>query len=224
MGRLGRIKRGLYYVIRPGQTSLTAPVDSFLLASKIAPDAVLSYHTALDLLGLAHSSFSTYYCFSNRFQPALRFRKDQFRVIVTPRALRNNSRELIATEKVDRLGAKLVVTRKERTLVECLEKPQYCGGFEEMYRSLEKIPFIQPDVLLTYLDMREQKKLYARTGFFLEQHREGLHVEESLLKLIARNIPAQPLYLSPRRKGGALMRRWNLIVPEVVRDRRWEER
>lgn len=224
MGRLGRIKEGLYFVIRPGQTPETAPVDPFLLASKLTPDAVLSYQTALDLLGFGHSVFNTYYCFSNRFRPALKFRKDHFRVVVTPETLQKKNKELFGIEKVERLGVKLVVTGKERTLVECLEKPQNCGGFEEMYRSLEKIPFIQPDVLLAYLDLREQKNLYARTGFFLEQHRDELHIEESLLLRLSESVPVQPLYWSPQRRGGILMKRWNLIVPESVGNRSWEAR
>lgn len=224
MGRVGMVKEGLYYAIRPGQSAQTAPVDPFLLASKLAPDGVLSYHTALDLLGFGHSAFNTYYCFSNRFRPALRFRRDHFRVVVTPEKLQKKSQELFGTEKVERQGVKLIVTGKERTLVECLEKPQNCGGFEEMYRSLEKVPFIQPDILLTYLDLREQKNLYARVGFFLEQHRDDLHVEESLSRQLLQNVPAQPVYWTQHRKGGVLMKRWNLIVPEAVRDRSWEDR
>ncbi|HEX9657743.1 MAG TPA: type IV toxin-antitoxin system AbiEi family antitoxin [Bacteroidota bacterium] len=224
MGRLGMIKEGLYYAIRPGQSAQTAPVDPFLLASNLAPDAVLSYHTALDLLGFGHSVFNTYYCFSNRFRPALRFRRDHFRVVVTPEKLQKKSQQLFGTEKVERLGVKLVVTGKERTLVECLEKPQNCGGFEEMYRSLEKIPFIRPDVLIQYLDLREQKNLYARVGFFLEQHPEDLHIEDSLLRQLAQSVPAQPVYWTPQSKGGVLVKPWNLIVPEAVRDRSWQER
>jgi predicted transcriptional regulator of viral defense system len=224
MRRVGMIKEGLYYVIRPGQSAQTAPVDPFLLVSKLAPDTVLAYHTALDLLGFGHSVFNTYYCFSSRSRPALRFRQDHFRVVVTPEKLQKKSQELFATETVERQGVKVIVSGKERTLVECLEKPQNCGGFEEMYRSLEKIPFINPDLLIQYLDLRDQRNLYARTGFFLAQHQEDLHVEESFLQKLAQNVPAQPLYWTPQRKGGVLMKRWNLIVPEAVRDRSWEER
>lgn len=224
MGRVGMIKKGLYYAVRPGQNAQNAPVDPFLLASKLALDAVLAFHTALDVMGYGHSVFNTYYCFSNRFRPAVRFRRDHFRVVITPEKLQKKSQEFFGTEKVERLGQKIVVTGRERTLVECLEKPQNCGGFEETYRSLEKIPFIQPDLLLSYLDIREQKNLYARIGFFLEQHRDDLYVEESLLLRLARSVPAQPVYWTPQRKGGVLAKPWNLIVPESVRDRRWEDR
>ena len=224
MGRVGMIKEGLYYAVRPGKSVQNVPVDPFLLASKLASDSVLAFHTALDVLGYGHSIFNTYYCFSNRFRPALRFRHERFRIVITPEKLQKKSQEIFGTERVERLGVKLSVTGKERTLVESLEKPQYCGGFEETYRSLEKIPFIQPDVLLAYLDHREQKNLYARVGFFLEQHRGEFHVEESLLRLLEQDVPAQPVYWAPQRKGGVLAKPWNLIVPESVRDRRWEDR
>jgi predicted transcriptional regulator of viral defense system len=224
MGRVGMIKEGLYYAIRPGQNAQNMPVDPFLLAFKLASDSVLAFHTALDALGYGHSVFNTHYCFSNRYRPPLRFRRDHFRVVITPEKLQRKSQEHFGTEMVERLGVKLNVTGKERTLVECLETPQNCGGFEEMYRSLEKIPFLQPDLLLAYLDLRERKNLYARVGFFLQQHRADLHVEESLLHRLAQSVPAQPVYWTPQRKGGVLAKPWNLIVPESVRDRRWEDR
>ena len=92
-----------------------------------------------------------------------------------------------------------------------------------MYRSLEKIPYIQPEVILQYLEIRQQKNLFARVGFFLEQHRTEFHVEESFLNRLARNLPAQPVYWATNRKGGILANRWNLILPEAVMHRKWEE-
>jgi hypothetical protein len=63
----------------------------------------------------------------------------------------------------------------------------------------------------------------ARVGFFLEQHREAWMVEEAFLLALSRHVPAQPRYFSPRREPGRLVGRWNLIVPEDVLQRRWEE-
>jgi predicted transcriptional regulator of viral defense system len=223
MGRIGRIKDGLYFSVRPGQSVQHTSVDPYLVASKLAPDAVLAYHTALDLFGFGHSIFNTYYYFSNRFHPALRFQNGHFRAVVTPEKLQKKSKVNFGTEKVERLGMKFLITGKERTLVESLERPQYCGGFEEMYRSLEKIPYLQADVILQYLELRQQKNLYARVGFFLEQHRNDFNVEESFLERLAQDIPKQPVYWVSERKGGTLVKRWNLIVPETVKHRKWEE-
>jgi len=222
-GKIGVIKEGVYYVVRPGTIPDTAPVDQYLVTSKLSPDAVLAFHTALDVLGFGHSVFNTFYYVSKTYHRPVRFRGGQYRSVKAPPKLLKAGKELFGTTKIERLGVKIFTTDKERTLVEGLEHPEYCGGFEELYRSLEKIPYIQSEVVLDYLDIREQKNLYARVGFFLEQHREDLHVEEVFLHQLERNKPAQPVYWVPRRKGGVLVKRWNLIVPEAVKDRRWEE-
>lgn len=223
MQRIGVVKEGLYFSIRPGSGIQQTTPDPFLVASKLSVDAVIGLHSALDLLGFGHSLFNTYYYFSNRFRPALRFRGSHFRSVVTPEKLQKKSQQLFGTEKVERLGLKITVTGKERTLVDCLERPQYCGGFEEMYRSLEKMPYLQFEVLLKYLEIRSQKKLYASVGFFLEQNRVAFHAEESLLLNLERNKPAAPVYWDRSKKGGTYVKRWNLVVPKQVLERSWEE-
>jgi predicted transcriptional regulator of viral defense system len=221
--RIGMVKDGLYFSIRPGSNAQQTSPDPFLVASKLSDDAVIAFHSALDLLGFGHSLFNTFYYFTNRFRPALRFRGSHFRSVVTPEKLQTKSQEFFGTEKVERLGVKITVTGKERTLVDCLDRPQYCGGFEEMYRSLEKMPYLQSEVLLSYLELRNQKKLHAAVGFFLEQHREQFHVEETFLRMLERNKPSTAVYWDRSKKGGTYVKRWNLMVPKTVAERSWEE-
>ena len=152
-----------------------------------------------------------------------RFRGCVFQSVKVPQSILDAGKELVGSTKVERSGIKILITDKERTVVEALEHPEYCGGFEEMYRSLEKMPYVQTELLLKYLNLRGQKNLFARVGFFLEQHREQFHIEESFLKTLERHKPAQPLYWDRSRKGGVIKNRWNLIVPEAVDKRKWEE-
>ena len=222
-GRLAVVKEGLYFVVRPGATAMTTPLDEFLIASKLAPDATLAFHTALDVLGFGHSLFSTHYYFSETSRRPVRFRKGLFRCVTFPTALLKSRAHEFGLEKVERLGQKTVTTGKERTLVEALEHPEYCGGFEEMYRSLEKIPYLQFDTLVKYLDLRRKKKLYAVVGFFLEQHREEFHVEEPLLRHLESMKPSTPDYWDRSKKESAYARRWNLVVPKAAMHRAWEE-
>ena len=86
-GRLAVVKEGLYYVVRPGATAMTTPLDEFLIASKLAPDATLAFHTALDVLGFGHSLFSTHYYFSKTSRRPVRFRKGLFRCVTFPTTL-----------------------------------------------------------------------------------------------------------------------------------------
>ena len=46
-GHLLRVRRGLYVTVPPGTSPEQVAVDSYALTAKLAPDAVLAYHTAL---------------------------------------------------------------------------------------------------------------------------------------------------------------------------------
>ncbi|MDR3610094.1 MAG: hypothetical protein P4L27_05995 [Ignavibacteriaceae bacterium] len=223
MGRIGVVKAGLYFTIRPGSTEETTHVDPFLLAAKLADDAVLAFHTALDLLGFGHSIFNSYYYYSKRFHPAFQSHNIHYRCVLIPETLQKSAVPNFGTERIERSGVKVMVTGKERTLVDVLERPQFCGGFEEMYRSIEKMPYIQTELIRRYLNIRRRKNLFACVGYFLEQHREQFHIEDSFLKLLEFHKPVQPLYWDRSQKGGVLKNRWNLIVPESVDQRSWEE-
>ena len=63
----------------------------------------------------------------------------------------------------------------------------------------------------------------ARVGFFLEQHREALFVEDAHLAALRAQAPRQPRYLDRRREPGRLVKPWNLVVPERVLSRTWAE-
>jgi hypothetical protein len=56
----------------------------------------------------------------------------------------------------------------------------------------------------------------ARVGFFLEQHRETLFVEDAHLQALRENAPQQPRYWDRKRETGRLVKSWNLIIPERV--------
>jgi hypothetical protein len=60
-------------------------------------------------------------------------------------------------------------------------------------------------------------------GFFLEQHRDTLMVEDKHLEQLRQHRPRQPRYFDARRKPGKLVASWNLIVPEDVLGRTWAE-
>ena len=146
-----------------------------------------------------------------------------FKAVRVPLALVEKNQVDFGTERADRFGQVIKLTGKERTLVDCLERPEYCGGFEEVYRCAEKLPFLNFDVLAEYLRLQDRRILFAKVGFFLEQHREAFFVEEDFLNDLERQVPRQPLYLEGRRKKGRLDKRWNLIVPGKVLKRSWEE-
>lgn len=223
IGRIDAIKQGLYYVVSQGHKPKTTPVDLYLVASKAAKDSVIAFHTAFELLGVGHSVFYRIYYLTKTPRRQFNFRNVSFKAVQVSLALVEKDQVTFGIERAERLGQMIKLTGKERTLVDCLERPEYCGGFEEVYRCAEKLPFLNFDVLMEYLRFRSKRALFAKVGFFLEQHRELFFVEEDLLRYLEKQSPKQPFYLEGRSKKGRLVKRWNLIVSEKVLNRSWEE-
>src|SRR5262249_34903770 len=57
LGRIKPIRRKLYAVVPPNQLVSSVLIDPYLIAGKVTEDAVIGYHAALELFGVAYSSF-----------------------------------------------------------------------------------------------------------------------------------------------------------------------
>jgi predicted transcriptional regulator of viral defense system len=79
------------------------------------------------------------------------------------------------------------------------------------------IEFVDLDFVVDYALRLGSALTIARVGFFLEQHKEELIAEERHLEALRGRAPAQPRYFERRHhRGGKLLSRWNLIVPEYI--------
>jgi len=84
------------------------------------------------------------------------------------------------------------------------------------------VEFFDVDAVISHVRAVGSAISAARVGFFLEQHRESLMVEDKHLETLRALVPTQPRYIDGSRKSGKLVRPWNLVVPEFVLHRRWE--
>jgi predicted transcriptional regulator of viral defense system len=223
-GRILGVKRGLYAVIPAWADPDSYPVDPFLVAAKLTSDAVLSYHTALELHGRAYSVQDHFTYSASHPLSTFTFRSYLFRGAKFPEALCRVGKEGFGVLITERAGMKIKVTSLERTLVDVLDRPSLSGSWEEIWRSLESVEFFDLEKVVEYALLLENATTAAKVGFFLEQHREPLMVEEHHLKSLNQLRPRQPHYLDrSRRKSGRLVSRWNLVIPSEVLDRTWEE-
>jgi len=228
-GNILRIKRGLYATVPPGVNPNSTPVDMFLLAGKMSADAVLAYHTALDFLGRAHSIwYRLLYLTNNRATRPVIFRECEFRGILFPKALRDKGEELFAVNREKRAGLQVRVTSLERTLVDLFDRPDLAGGYEEIWRSLESVQFFDLDMVLDYALLLNNSTTIAKVGLYLETRREELMVEERHLRRLREHRPKDTTYMirGDRRRGNrkrSLVKEWNLVVPQEILERTWEE-
>ncbi len=223
-GRIIRIKQGLYATVPQGVDADAFTPDVFLLASRIAPDAVLVYHTALEFHGRSYSIHRrlTYQTTSSR--RLLSFRDWQFQPVKVPKALKCKGKENFGVIQETRSGLKIPVTSLERTLVDVLNRPVYSGSWEEIWRSLESIEYFDLEEVVEYTLLFENATIAAKVGFFLEQHREDLLVEDKHLNCLKKLRPKQPHYFdNAKKQKGQWVKAWNLLVPREIMNRSWEE-
>jgi predicted transcriptional regulator of viral defense system len=222
--KITRIRRGVYAVVPPGSTSENAPVDPYLVASRLAPDAVLAYHTSLSFHGRAHSVSQRFEFLTATAARPLTFRSWQFRPVLVPQALRRAHQETFGIQETERAGLAVRVTTFERTLVDVLDRPDLGGGWEEIWRSLETVEFFDLDPIIEYATLLGNATTAAKVGFFLEQHRDTLMVEDRHLERLAALRPKEPHYMERAAETAQrLVGRWNLVVPASLIARAWEQ-
>lgn len=219
-GDIKRIRRGVYASVRSG----TAQLDPYVLATKLAPDAVVAYHAALEFFGKAYSVWFRYLVVTATGMKPFRFEGREFVPVKPPKSLRRFKDLGGHIREEPHAGGVVRVTSLERTLVDVLDRPDLGGGWEEIWRSLESVEFFDISAVTSYALKLGSAITIARTGFFLEQHSEALSVTDEHLRALRAHAPSQPRYFDERRERGSLVKGWNLIVPTRILQRSWEER
>lgn len=217
-GRLKSVARGVYATVPPGADPAAFQPDPYLVAIAVRRDAVLSHHSALELLGAAHSVFHLCTAFAGRRRAPLRVGPIEIRFLSHPPKLVRQNLQQLGTRRVDRQGQWLGVTGPERTLVDGFRQPHLVGGLAELVESAAGFGVLDLDLLKSVLAAYAEKVLWAAVGWFLETYRQTFFVPDDYLNALAKNRPRSPHYL-PRRergRGGVLLSRWNLILPESL--------
>ena len=212
-GRLVRVAREIYGVVPPGVAAERYQPDPFLVAAAIRPEGVFSYHSALELLGAAHTVRNQCTLFVLQRRRPLALPGTTLRFLDHPKLLRASSSRHLGTRTVERRGRLLRVTGPERTLVEGFRRPDLVGGLEDLVVSAAGFPMLDLELLEKVLRRYRMRSLWAAIGWFLERFQRTFHVPEVTLSRLERHRPKAPQYLMRDSRGGALAPRWNLILP-----------
>lgn len=214
-GRIVRVARGTYATVPTGVSPDRFEPDPFLVARAVRSDAIFAYHAAFSLLGVAHSVWNRYAIFTRKRRTDLDLARARLEFLAHPRALEIHGRHL-ATQQVEYQGYLLRVTSPERTLVEGFRQLDRVGGPEEHLNCAGAFPTLDLSLLSRILEAYDTQVLWAATGWFLARFQTQFYVPEDYLVWLEKHRPGAPRYLQRQQRGGVLLRRWNLIVPEVL--------
>ena len=220
-GRLIGVRRGLYASVPLGTSPDEYPVDPYLVATKLAPEATVAYHSALQFWGKVYSVWNRVAVVAPRHFRPFEFRGTEFQRVSPPSGVSESMSARTVEESYG--GGVARVTTVERAFVDVLDRPTLGGGWEEIWRSLEMVELFDLEAVFDYALELGSDLTVARVGLFLDQHKEGLFLAAADLECLVEHVPRQPRYLDSTRMPGRLVHPWNLVVPEYVLERRWQE-
>lgn len=167
-GLLMRVKKGVYYIIPYEADAATFMPDWHLLAASLVGKAsyYIGYYSALQIHSLiTQPSLKEQIVVSEQVRPSsIKVKKVPFRFIY-----HNPNHFFGFTETwIDNFN-KVPCSDLEKTIIDCLFKPEYSGGIVEIskavFQSREKLKY---DKLLSYAVQFKSQAVIKRLGFILE--------------------------------------------------------
>ena len=223
-GHIVRIKRGLFASIPYGADPVSFPINPFLIASHLAQDSVIAYHAALSFYGTVYSSsYRITYLTHTKTKP-LQFRDMVYQPSYFPSGLIAQGKSHIYVNQEESQGMDICVTSKERTFIDVLDRPLLSGGWEEVWRSLAMMNYLNIDHVIDYVKLLGVAMTAAKVGFYLEQRKLELGVTNKQLKELQQYRPKSACYLEINKRNLCqLVPQWNLLVPAALLNENWEE-
>jgi predicted transcriptional regulator of viral defense system len=201
------IKKGLYAIKPVEAKGKDFSPDKYLVAAKLQKAPYLSYHTALELQGVAQSVFNTVYLSVPRQSKTFQYHGITYQFVTTFHSFG------VEEKKVKNVSIK--VTDREKTVIDGLEKLKYVGGLEEYIKSVSSLPSVDAVKVLRYLRLLNKKILYAKVGWLLSRFTKQWSIDEDVLNNLRKQLSKRTFYLEET-NGKTNYRfdgKWNLMIP-----------
>ncbi|MDE0285176.1 MAG: transcriptional regulator [Gammaproteobacteria bacterium] len=223
-GNIQRIAREVFVSIPQHAKARGWTADRFLAASRLRPDGVIAYHSALELHGYAYSEWNQVQVVSAGEPGTYKTTGFVCRFVKPPRGYsgpQGTMEDGVTT--VDRLGLDVKVTTVECTVADLFDRHDLAGGAEELFNSLDLVVRVDADALARHTRARGNATAAGALGFWLEREREQLAVPGRVLEELRTLAPAGLRYALGAKPGsGKTARGWNVILPANVVERRFE--
>ncbi|MXX88030.1 MAG: hypothetical protein F4213_07670 [Boseongicola sp. SB0677_bin_26] len=227
-GRLQRLNGG---VLAAGPNSkLPGPfaVPDYVYASKLRPDGVLGYHTALELYGISYTvRYNTVHLISTGRPRTVALPCRRCRIVRPHRTLIAAGETDFLTVRMERQGVSLKVTAFERTLVDVLHRADRAGGRDEVIECLNVAPYLVDEFdcskVADYVELLGISSVAGVVGWWLERWQTKLDVSLLTLERLHDMLPGwKPYGLRARPGHSALNRHWRVYLPPDAIDTSFE--
>lgn len=207
-GKISRLKQGLYVIIPLGKTNSTYLPDWHQLTKYLveSADYYIGYYSALQIHNLiTQPSLKQQIVVSKQQKKSkLKIKRIEFQFIY------HNKDHFFGSKKIwINQFEKVLCSDLEKTIVDCLFKPEYAGGIVEIakaiFESKNKLEFGK---LLNYSIQFQSQSVIKRLGYLLELLNIQTDIINSLLTLRSSSYATLDTELP---KEGKRISRWKIL-------------
>ena len=164
-GVIVRLRKGLYATISPITKGPYA--SRYEIGCAIHAGGVIGYLSALNYYGLSHQANQEVTVITS-----LRYSEEDVEGATYRFVCDDVERDVSALFG----NAPLRVCSVERAVVDCLDRPDLCGGMEEIWNCLRGLRYLDETKVVFNLEAKNTKFLYKKVGFVLQMLGvKGLH-------------------------------------------------
>lgn len=206
-------KRNIITQIRKNVYLPTNPIDGFVDENKYeigcnsVPCAYISYHSAMEYYGKQNQVFNRIYLSApKRFRP---FEFEYVEYMYAPDKFQ---------EGIIQLGTNgnIRVTDIERTIVDCIDRLDLAGGYEELIYNLELIDEVDESKILHYLSLHDKQVIYQKTGFILSSFKEQMKLSKEFFDICSAKTGKSIRYLTDKYESKTYIPKWKIYAPQYI--------
>lgn len=211
-----RIKKGVYLIapLEAGEKgAANYTVHSFVLASVLVEPYYIAYWSALNYHGLTDQTPPAVYIATTKPRNSRIILDARFRFVTIPQS------KIFGVEETEIENRKVKISSIEKTVVDCLDHPEHCGGIDEIAKALYfSKKEIDPNTLVAFAQKIGNKAVLKRLGYLSET----LGMEKPLDLLRSATLSAGYSRLDPSvKKRGYIVEKWKLIVNVPIDPSKW---
>jgi len=199
-GAIERLEKAKYMIIPLGAEKERYSLHEFVIGSLLVKPYSISYWSALNYYGLTEQIPNTVF-----IQTTSRKKRQNIDIFgVNYRIVRIKEAKMFGIRRKWIEEVPINITDREKTVIDCLDKPQLCGGILEVAKALESSD-LREDRLVEYAERIGNSGVIRRLGYLTEL----LGMNLKLPRVDTRNY----LLLDPTMpKNGKRNAKWRLII------------
>jgi predicted transcriptional regulator of viral defense system len=205
-GWIERIEKGKYIVIPLGAEKGKYTLHEFVLASYLVDPCIISYWSSLNYYGFTEQIPRTVF-----IQTTSRKKHQEITVFgIIYKIIRVKEEKIFGVEKAWFEETQISLTNREKTIIDCLDKPQYAGGIIEVAKALRTEEY-DKKILVKYAKKINNTGVIRRLGYICDFLQIPIHLPEIKTRNYLKLDPILP-------ETNELNAKWNLIINEELGD------